>query len=174
MTVGLPVLGIGIALVALLIGFAVWYLAVSICANETRREDEDDARREARRTAQGEIACPGDATPPPRGEEARAHPDPERREREPAPDGERRHPVPLLFLPDHHFHDQEGADQDPGHAEERGRGGEEALRPRDHEHERRPEERAGRGRPPAVKDAPDGDERGRGEQEGGHRATRKP
>ena len=46
MTVGLPLLGIGIALVALLIGFAVWFLAVSICANETRR-DELEAKRMA-------------------------------------------------------------------------------------------------------------------------------
>ena len=44
MTVGLPLLGIGIALIALLVGFAVWYLAVSICANETRR-DEVEAKR---------------------------------------------------------------------------------------------------------------------------------
>ena len=44
MTLELPLLGIGIALVALLIGFAVWYLAVSICANETRR-DEVEAKR---------------------------------------------------------------------------------------------------------------------------------
>lgn len=44
MTLGLPLLGIGIALVALLIGFAVWYLAVSISANETRR-DEVEAKR---------------------------------------------------------------------------------------------------------------------------------
>lgn len=46
MTVGLPLLGIGIALIALLVGFAVWYLAVSICANETRR-DELQAKRMA-------------------------------------------------------------------------------------------------------------------------------
>ena len=46
MTVGLPLLGIGIALVALLIGFAVWYLAVSICDNESRR-DEVEAKRMA-------------------------------------------------------------------------------------------------------------------------------
>jgi hypothetical protein len=39
-------LGIGIALVALLIGFAVWYLAVSIGANESRR-DELEAKRTA-------------------------------------------------------------------------------------------------------------------------------
>jgi len=44
MTLELPLLGIGIALVALLIGFAVWYLAVSISANETRR-DEVEAKR---------------------------------------------------------------------------------------------------------------------------------
>jgi len=39
-------LGIGIALIALLVGFAVWVLAVSICANETRR-DELEAKRMA-------------------------------------------------------------------------------------------------------------------------------
>lgn len=44
MTAGLPMLGIGIALVALLIGFAVWVLAVSICANETRREELEAKR----------------------------------------------------------------------------------------------------------------------------------
>jgi len=44
MTAGLPLLGIGIALVALLIGFAVWYLAVSICASGTRRDELETKR----------------------------------------------------------------------------------------------------------------------------------
>ena len=43
-TLGLPVLGIGIAIIALLVGFAVWYLAVSICSNETRREEMETKR----------------------------------------------------------------------------------------------------------------------------------
>jgi hypothetical protein len=37
-------LGIGIAIIALLVGFAVWYLAVSICSNETRREEMETKR----------------------------------------------------------------------------------------------------------------------------------
>jgi hypothetical protein len=46
MTVGLPLLGIGVAAIALLVGFAAWYLAVSLFANEERREE-----REAKRMA---------------------------------------------------------------------------------------------------------------------------
>lgn len=41
MTVGLPLLGIGIALIALLVGFAVWYLAVSVFSNDARREERE-------------------------------------------------------------------------------------------------------------------------------------
>ena len=44
MTIGLPLLGIGIAIVALLVGFAVWVLAVSICSNETQREEQEAKR----------------------------------------------------------------------------------------------------------------------------------
>ena len=47
MTVGLPLLGIGIALIALLVGFAVWYLAVSICANEDAPRRTMEAKRMA-------------------------------------------------------------------------------------------------------------------------------
>jgi hypothetical protein len=34
-------LGIGIALIALLVGFAVWYLAVSVFSNDARREERE-------------------------------------------------------------------------------------------------------------------------------------
>lgn len=44
MTLGLPLLGIGIALIALLVGFAVWYLAVSVFSNEARREERETRR----------------------------------------------------------------------------------------------------------------------------------
>lgn len=46
MNAGLPLLGIGIAIIAVLAGFAVWYLAVSIGSNEARR-DELEAKRRA-------------------------------------------------------------------------------------------------------------------------------
>ena len=44
MTVGMSMLGIGIAAIALIVGCAVWYLAVPLFANEKRREDRGEKR----------------------------------------------------------------------------------------------------------------------------------
>ena len=45
MTLGISLLGIGIAAIALLVGFAAWYLAVSLFANEEHREEREAKRR---------------------------------------------------------------------------------------------------------------------------------
>ena len=45
MTLGISLLGIGIATIALLVGFAAWYLAVSLFANEEQREEQEAKRR---------------------------------------------------------------------------------------------------------------------------------
>jgi hypothetical protein len=37
-------LGIGIAIIALLVGFGVWFLAVSIGSNQARREEQEAKR----------------------------------------------------------------------------------------------------------------------------------